>query len=204
MTTITHSVLRNPINTCSGPDTLLDNEIPLILAEARRSSLRDFTMISLALGTGLRNAELLSLLIEHIQPYGTCTNILEIPHWIGKGNRGRSIPLRKDLRSDLIAFSLWKADFKEPIGPEDHFFVSSRSHKKLNPRDFQRIVQTISTSSIGRSITPHTLRHTFATHLLRVTNMRVVQEVLGHKNIQTTQIYTHPSRDDVSDAINRM
>ncbi len=188
----------------TGPPTLLDREIPLLLAEARRSSVRDFTMISLCLCTGLRNAELLALRTENISPYGIITNILELPAEIAKGHHPRSIPLRSGVKLDLEAFYIWKEHNSEPVLTGNFLFLTARSQNKLLPRDFQRIVSTISARAIGRCITPHTLRHTFATKLLRISNLKIVQEVLGHRNIQTTQLYVHPSSDEVEKAINRM
>lgn len=191
--------------TCqNGPSTLLEREIPLLLREAGRTSTRELTMISLCLGTGLRNSELLSLRIEDIRPYGIITNILELPAEIAKGHRARSIPLNAQVKADLELFFIWKDNNNEPTIHGSFLFVSKYTNRQLSPRDFQRTVRDISARAIGRCITPHTLRHTFATRLLRLSNLKIVQDVLGHKNIQNTQIYVHPSRDEVSDAINRM
>ncbi len=199
-----HGLFSPPSLSIGGPDTLLENEVDSFLAGARESTPRNYAMISLALGTGLRNSELISLKVENIRPYGACTSILEVPNYIAKFDRGRSIPIRFELRIDLDDFFLWKVAHDEPCCLNDFYFVSAVTHNKLSSRDFQRIVSSISRHSINRSITPHTLRHTFATRLLRCSNLRIVQDVLGHKNIQTTQIYTHPSRDDVSEAVNKM
>jgi site-specific recombinase XerD len=127
-----------------------------------------------------------------------------LPGTIAKGNSPRDIPLNPDIREHLKQFLTFKRNQKENTSPGDYLFVSVFSHRKLSPRDFQRIVSTASYTTIGRSIHPHILRHTFATRLLAVSNLRIVQKVLGHKNIQTTQIYTHPSSNDISDAINKL
>lgn len=184
--------------------TLLNFEIDSLLAQARDTGRRDWMMIDLALHTGLRNSELINLTIECIKSFESIVNILNLPGTIAKGGRSRDIPLRPDTRTHLELFLIWKNDHSEATGPNDYLFVSKYTHKKLSPRDFQRIVKSISEKGIGRAIHPHILRHTFATRLLAVSNLRIVQSVLGHKNIQTTQIYTHPSSDDVSNAINRI
>ena len=184
--------------------TLLQFEVDSLLSQAQATNRRDWIMIDLALNTGLRNSELIALPIECIKSYETIVNILSLPGTIAKGGRPRDIPLRPDIRTHLELFLLWKRDRGESLGPTDFLFVSKFTHNKLSPRDFQRILTKISAKSIGRSIHPHVLRHTFATRLLSVSNLRIVQQVLGHVNLQTTQIYTHPSNDDVSAAINRL
>jgi len=184
--------------------TLLQFEVDSLLRQAQATNRRDWIMIDLALNTGLRNSELIALPIECIKSYETIVNILSLPGTIAKGGRPRDIPLRPDIRTHLEFFLIWKADHGESLEPTDFLFVSKFTHNKLSPRDFQRILNKISTKSIGRAIHPHVLRHTFATKLLSVSNLRIVQQVLGHVNLQTTQIYTHPSNDDVSAAMNKL
>lgn len=194
---------RNQL-TPHGPDILLEEESTKILLEAKKSDYRDEMMIRFALGTGLRNSELLGLAIENIAPYGIITNTMDLPSYIAKGGHPRSIPIHPDIRLALEDWIRIKEFRKEPIKPESLLFVSHKTHSPLAPRDFQRLVHNISIKAIGRSITPHTLRHTFATRLLAKSNLRIVQIVLGHRNIQTTQIYTHPSNNEISDAINKL
>lgn len=188
----------------SSTKTLLDMEIDSILAQAKDINYRDFVMIKLALGTGLRNSELLGLTVGCFWYLGNIVKILDLPESIAKNNITRSIPLHPDLQNLLEKFIEWKFDENEPHKPEDFLFVSKFTKYRLGPRDFQRIVNKASSMSIGRSIHPHILRHTFATKLLAKSNLRIVQQVLGHKNIQTTQIYTHPSNNEISAAINKM
>jgi len=187
-----------------GPNILLESELNKFLLAAMGSSLRNYTMISFCLNTGLRNSELINLKVEHIRPFGCCTSLLELPSYISKGKRSRNIPIRELVRNEMDTYFLEKVRKSEPVELHDLYFLSERSHRPLSSRDFQRIVKSISEPSIGRCISPHTLRHTFATRLLRRSNLRIVQEVLGHKNIQTTQVYTHPSNDDVYKAINSL
>lgn len=186
------------------PEILLKHESDSILTFAEKSSLRDFTMISLALFTGLRNSELINLTVFCIAPFSGVTDYLDLPGTIAKGGRSRSIPLHPDLKVLLTKWLAWKDDHSEPTLPSSPLFLSQRTKRQLSPRDFQRILRDISIVSINRSIHPHVLRHTFATRLLSKSNLRVVQNLLGHSNIQTTQIYTHPNRDDFSSAIESM
>jgi len=186
------------------PETLIDYEASSILSQAYQDNYRNFTMIALALATGLRNDEICSLTIECIKCFEVIPTILSLPGTIAKGGSPREIPLTPDIRKNLEEFLSWKVDNDEDISPSSFLFVSKYSHNKLSPRDFQRIVAGISQESIGRSIHPHVFRHTFATKLLRVSNLEIVRKVLGHKNILTTSIYTHPSTDEISQAVNKI
>ena len=181
---------------------ILEGEITKLLADAKDRDIRDFTMIYLALQTGLRVSELVGLYIEDIAPFGEISRLLIVPSRIGKNSKKRDIPMNSETRTLLAHFLRIKETRKQPIHLDSYLFVSHHTHNPLSSRDFQRIVKDISSSSLGRSITPHTLRHTFATRLLRHTNLRVVQETLGHARVQTTQIYTHPGIDDLTSAIN--
>jgi len=175
-----------------------------LLSYSGQINYRDYIMIKLALLTGIRNSECVQLTVFCIAPYGTVYNYLEIPNVIAKRGQGRSLPLHPDLKHDLTEFLSWKFKNKEEIETGSALFVSARAKKQLNTRDFHRIVYTHSLNSIGRPIHPHTLRHTFATELLSKSNLAIVQEALGHKSIQSTQIYLHPSTNDVLKAINQL
>lgn len=85
-------------------------------------------------------------------------------------------------------------------------FVTARSATgpPITSRSLQRTVQQLARRHLGYPITPHTLRHTFATRLLRVADIRTVQEALGHRHVTTTQIYTHPNFEDLTTAIGKM
>jgi len=198
--------MNNSLNhpTKKEPKTLLGNEIDSLLAEARDSGVRDYMMIDLALNTGLRNSEICSLTIELVYSFDIVPCILVLPGSISKGNNPRDIPLNPDIREHLKQYMSWKNNDSGFTPPDTFLFTSKFTGNQLSPRDFQRICGTISKKAIGRSINPHVLRHTFATRLLSVSNLRIVQKVLGHINIQTTQIYTHPSNSDVSEAINKL
>lgn len=186
------------------PDTLTEKEVLSLKISASNTYQRDWMMITLALGTGLRNSELVNLTIECFRPYDEIAEYIVLPACIAKGAQPRQIPLKEDLRVTLQNFLTWKWDRGEHIESSALLFVSKYSHNRLSPRDFQRMLKKLSLVSIGRSVHPHVLRHTFATNLLRVSNMRIVQKALGHKNISTTQIYTHPSNDEISNAINQL
>ncbi len=186
------------------PEILLDQEIILLKNYASSVSTRDSMIIDLALGTGLRNSELIKLSIDCIRPYDEIGNFLMLPGTIAKGGTPRNIPLYSDLRTSLQSFLSWKVDHGEPILAHKWLFCTKYSPNRLSSRDLQRITRSLSLQALGRPIYPHVLRHTFATKLLTVSNLRIVQQVLGHKNISTTQIYTHPSNNDLSNAFEKL
>ncbi len=181
-----------------------DSEISKLLDFAFERSLRDYTMIALTLVTGLRCSEAIGLFIEDVAPFGDISTILTIPGRIAKNQKKREIPMNEATRSFLKNFIEFKTHSNEPTSPKSFLFISKHTHRQLSSRDFQRIVKTFSIRTIGRPITPHTLRHTFATRLLKHTNLRVIQELLGHTSIQTTQIYTHVSSEDSRLAVNML
>ncbi len=183
--------------------TINDSEISILLKAAKNQSLRDYTMIFLSLSTGLRCSEVVNLFIEDISPFGDVSTILIVPSRIAKNGKKRDIPINQQTRDILFNFKSFKKVHSEPTFPDSYLFLSKYTHNPLSSRDFQRIVKEYSITSIGRSISPHTLRHTFATRLLKHTNLRVIQELLGHSSIQTTQIYTHVDSSDAQLAISK-
>lgn len=186
------------------PKILLDHEIELLLEEAQKHCLRDYNLIFFVLNTGLRNTETISLDIEHVFPFGTVTGLLELPASIAKGGRPRAIPLNYITRNTLNNYILDGFNSGKITGGESPLFRSKYTNKRLGPRDFQQILRKHSVNALKHACYPHMLRHTFATKLLQQSNLRIVQKILGHSNIQNTQIYTHPSSGDMTEAVNKL
>ena len=109
----------------------------------------------------------------------------------GKGKKDRLTLLPKSLKEDILKHLLKNS-------PKKFFFESNRQ-KKYSKRTIEEIVSKNSFGAIGRKVKPHTLRHSFATHLLESgTDIRYIQKLLGHKNLRTTQIYTHVANSDLA------
>lgn len=176
----------------------------LLLSVALDGYPRDHMMIYLCLNTGLRNSELIHLLISDIKDDDHVSTSLTVRPQYAKGGFIRSIPFAQPTIALLNNFLSWKDANNEQTKSNSHLFVSRYSHMPLSSRDFQRILRRLSLQSIGRSINPHVLRHTFATNLLDIANIRVIQKLLGHKRINSTQIYTHPNSDDMQNAIDNL
>ncbi|GAJ14142.1 unnamed protein product, partial [marine sediment metagenome] len=120
--------------------TINDAEIDKLVSAALKQSPRDFTMISLALFTGLRVCELVGLYIEDVAPFGDVSTILTVPQRIGKNSKKREIPMNHDTINLIKSFFLFKIDNTEPTTPSSSLFVSRNAHRPLSTRDFQRIV----------------------------------------------------------------
>jgi len=165
--------------------------------------LRNYTMALLMLDAGLRVGELVQLLVSDLY-FGdhACYNLI-VREEVAKLHKERMIPMTERLK-DAVA----KMNHQDPIwrNQDRHTFAFYGNHplEHLSTRRVQQIIESVSLETIGRKITPHVLRHTFGTRLMSRTNIRVVQQLLGHASIQSTQIYTHPNQDDLQKAINSL
>ncbi len=171
------------------PDYLTRVEIQklfVVFKENEILELRDRTMFELMYASGLRISEVCYLTVSNVD---TKTKLLTI---VGKGDRERLVPFG-ELAHDLL--EVYFRDARPKLmkhGASDYVFIS-RKGGNLNRKSVWRLLQKyIRRSDIQKNITPHTLRHSFATHLLQnKADLRSVQELLGHIDISTTQIYTH-------------
>jgi integrase/recombinase XerC len=156
---------------------------------ARALALRDLAVLEVLYGTGLRVSECCGL------DRADCDldrNTLTV---LGKGSKVRRLPLGAPAREALVA---WLRDGREelsgPDSPPAAVFVNQRG-KRLSSRDARRIVERHPLPD-GQTLHPHVLRHAYATHLLEGgADLRAVQELLGHSDLATTQIYTHLTRE---------
>jgi integrase/recombinase XerC len=157
---------------------------------------RDRAILELMYGSGLRVSEVAGLTIERVDlDRGRVTAI-------GKGDKEREVPLGDPARKAVVAW-LAVRHVLEP-GMHDELFTNRRG-RPIGPRDIRRLVARYAGATLsGRRVTPHTLRHSFATHLLEGgADIRAVQEMLGHASVATTQRYTHVSRSRLFEAYER-
>lgn len=164
---------------------------------------RNVTMMILMLDAGMRVGEVTRLTTLHLYFNGLAVLNLNITAEIAKGNRERHVPLT---RRAMYAVDRWYkiARYDSAQNPPYWVFENRPSGGLLTTRSVERIISKASETAAGINCTPHTLRHTFATRLLKVTDLRTVQELLGHKHITSTQIYTHVNDDDKQKAIEAM
>jgi integrase/recombinase XerD len=179
------------------PDTLSESEVEALLDapdESDTLGLRDRAMFELLYACGLRVSELVSMTTDQ-------ANLTQgVVRLVGKGSKERLVPMGEeavdwlqrylnDSRPDLAAGSAAK-----------QLFVTRRGQGMTRQAFWYRIRHYAVMSGINKPLSPHTLRHAFATHLLNHgADLRVVQMLLGHSDLSTTQIYTHVARERLKD-----
>ncbi|GAH34329.1 unnamed protein product [marine sediment metagenome] len=164
---------------------------------------RNYTMAVLMLDAGLRVGELIQLRQEQLWYINGPVGSLVIEKDQAKNKNERTVPvtLRVHDAIDKMQRIWWAACY--PHSGSTAFYRTNPSNP-LTTRQVQRIIKAAGQLSIGREIHPHILRHTFATRLMSKTSMRVVQQLLGHSNLTSTQIYTHPNNTDLQEAIDSL
>jgi len=155
--------------------------------------IRNRALLELAYGAGLRVSELIDLDLADLHLNMALVNVL------GKGNKERIVPLGQEA---VVALRNYLGGARMKLNPVDREAVFvNRKGKRLSRVGFYKLIQTLSVKAkIEKPISPHTLRHSFATHLLENgADLRAVQELLGHEDILTTENYTHISKRHLQD-----
>ena len=183
------------------PEILTENEVDALLNQPDirdKQGMRDKAILEIFYATGMRVSEAVNLKVDNLN--------LDIGflRCIGKGNKERVIPLGKKAISSLKRYlEISRPRLLKNKASESLFL--NRFGRKISRQSLWKIIKKYARQArIKKPIRPHTLRHSFATHLLeRGADLRSVQEMLGHSNISTTQIYTHINKDRLK-AIHRM
>ena len=199
----------NPVITISAPK--LDKKLPVVLSVDEVMSLlnilnddtpynaRNHAMIEVMYGTGLRVSELVNLKLSELHLTDKMIST------IGKGSKERLVPINDYasivLRNYIINYrpQLLKKG-KDP----SYVFLNNLGEPLSRQSIFLILKRLAKEAGIEKEISPHTLRHSFATHLLEAgTDLRYIQEMLGHEDISTTQIYTHLSKQKIKDVYSK-
>ena len=171
------------------PDTLSEADVDALLAEPDAADTvegRDKAMLELLYATGLRVSELVGLTLEQVSLRQGLVRIT------GKGGKERLVPMGELAITELERYLRENRPALLEYGQSDVVFPSSRGRMMTRQTFWYRIKLYAQRAGISKALSPHTLRHAFATHLLNHgADLRVVQLLLGHSSLSTTQIYTH-------------
>ena len=188
--------IQSPKIEKKAPSILTSDEVELLLEQPGNSDLkgiRDKAMLEFAYATGMRVTEIISLNVEDVnieQETVTCKN----------GNKQRNIPLGKIALNAVKEYLNGARDVLVKSDKEKALFVNLNG-KRLTRQGFWKIIKFYQEQAhIDKDITPHTLRHSFATHLLQNgAELKAIQTMLGHSDISSTQIYMQFKDDGISD-----
>ena len=163
---------------------------------------RDRALITLALHTGLRSHELTALDVGHVMTWdGFPRQWVEV---VGKGGRQRQVPLNAAARQAVVALVHFNRSRGFAVAGESPLLVT-RAHRRLPTRSLRDIIQRYrERADLDIHCSPHTLRHTLASRLAAQASLPVVQAVLGHDWLSSTQVYTHTTPAEVAAGVERL
>ena len=194
------ALIESPKTSRKLPDTLSIIEINKLIEAidlSKAEGMRNKAMLELLYGCGLRVSELTNLKVSNL--------FLEIDFIkiLGKGDKERLVPIGSEAIKFLRIFiEEIRVHITIKPGKEDFVFLNMRGNPISRVMVFLIIKDLAKKAGINKSISPHTFRHSFATHLIEGgADLRAVQEMLGHESITTTEIYTHLDRDFLRDTI---
>lgn len=184
------------------PDILSVEEVDKIVNAvdlSKPEGQRNRAILETLYGCGLRVSELLNLQLRNI--YGK-EGIVRV---IGKGNKERLVPISKTAVDEIELYcSEGRSRLKIKPGNEGFVFLNRRGAQLTRVMIFTIIKNTVAFSGVKKNVSPHTFRHSFATHLLENgANLRVIQEMLGHASITTTEVYAHLNAKMLSEAVDK-
>lgn len=170
--------------------------------DKKAKAVRNHTMAVFMLDAGLRVGELIQLRRSDLMLNNEPMKALRIRAEIAKCKYERIIPLSEHTQTAIVSM---QENWWSKIGGSGAVYAFYNTHETapITTRQVERIIKAASLKALGRTIHPHILRHTFATRMMRVTSMPVVQQLLGHKQLSSTQIYTHPNHEDLQEAIDK-
>lgn len=176
------------------PTFLSEEETRILLAQPRPDTvlgLRDRAMLTLLYGTGIRATECATLKEEDVDLADMTVRVL------GKGGHARVLPLNPSVASVLRQYR----EARGKVMPATPFFRSRKGNGMSRFTVYQRVRATAQRARIGRRVSPHRLRHTFATHLVKHgVQLVTIRDLLGHHSISSTQIYLHTTAEDLRKA----
>lgn len=183
------------------PEVLTVEEIDAILQAIDLSvalGQRNRAMIEMLYSCGLRVSELVNLRISDLYLESEYISV------IGKGDKQRLVPISQRAIHEIDNWMIDRNAISVQRGEEDILFLNRRGARLTRYMVFRLVKYYAALAGVKKSISPHTFRHSFATHLLEGgANLRAIQEMLGHKSILTTEIYTHVDMNLLRDQVNK-
>lgn len=182
------------------PDVLTVDEISAIIGAvdlSRREGVRNKAMLEVLYSCGLRVTELCELQLSKVDFIDRVVQV------VGKGNKERIVPIGSTALAAIDDYlAQYRADIIPMKGHEDTLFLGRQGRGLSRQMAFTMLRRVAIHAQVRKNISPHTFRHSFATHLLEAgADLRAVQEMLGHAQIATTEIYTHLDRRFLRDQI---
>lgn len=172
------------------------NRMESVIDLSHEEGVRDHAIIETLYSCGLRVSELCEQTFSNL--------FLEEGYMrvFGKGSKERLVPISQSAIEDLRRWFVVRQKFDAKPGHEDYVFLTKRGNRMSRITVFHNIKQYAALAGIEKNISPHTLRHSFATHLIQGgANLRAVQAMLGHESISTTEIYLHLDRQHLREEI---
>jgi integrase/recombinase XerD len=172
------------------PDVLSVEEIERIINAvdmSRREGVRNRAMLEVLYSCGLRVSELIDLQLSRVDLIDGLVRVL------GKGNKERVVPIGQQACDSIDDYlSHYRSGIIPQKGHEDVLFLGRQGRRMTRQMAFTMLKRSVVAAGIRKNVSPHTFRHSFATHLIESgADLRAVQEMLGHAQITTTEIYTH-------------
>ena len=193
-------LLDLPIRPKHLPDVLNDDEITEIQETFDRSTPegeRNYVIVEVLYGCGLRVSELVNLKLSNIY---ADEQYLQV---IGKGDKERWVPVNERALDLMLSYiHNVRCHLQVQPGEDKYVFLNRRGHHLTRQMVFIMLREAVAAAGIKKKVSPHSLRHSFATELVENgADLRAVQEMLGHESISTTEIYTHLTRDTLRNTI---
>ena len=182
---------------------LSTEEVQVLLTHLEKCSSRNNLIIRFMLQCGLRAGEVSALNIENVWRAGYVHPAVYLPRSTTKGHVARYVDMPRPVKELVMRYIDVEEKRRTELPPDAPLFYGMFDRGRLQVSGIERLTAQISKEAVGRTVHPHLLRHTYATVLLNYTNIRVVQILLGHAKLGTTEIYLHPNSEECRNAVNQ-
>ena len=166
---------------------------------------RDRALLVLDLHTGLRSCELCGLNVENVATRSGARSWLDLPSHIAKGKNNRCVPLNETAQAAILTILRFNAAHGFSVEPGAPLLVA-RDHRRLSNRQLRGLMQRYRERvDLDIQASPHTLRHSWASRLASLgVSLRVIQKGLGHVRLETVEVYTHTTAEEMEEAVRRL